>query len=56
MEFDWSNSARSSLDGLFERISKIGSDVIILDGANLLANLGKLFRIWFVKVIRQLLV
>ena len=50
VEFDWSNSAKSSLDGLFERISKIGSDVIILDGANLLANLGKLFRIWFVKV------
>ena len=50
MEFDWSNSAKSSLDGLFERISKIGSDVIILDGANLLANLGKFFRIWFVKV------
>lgn len=39
VEFDWSNSAKSSLDGLFERISKIGSDVIILDGANLLANL-----------------
>ena len=49
MEFDWSNSAKSSLDGLFERISKIGSDVIILDGANLLANLGKLFRIWLLK-------
>ena len=43
VEFDWSNSAKSSLDGLFERISKIGTDVIILDGVNLLANLGKLF-------------
>jgi len=39
VEFDWSNSAKSSLDGLFERISKIGTDVIILDGVNLLANL-----------------
>ena len=42
VEFDWSNSTKSSLDGLFERISNVGSDVIILDGLNLLANLGKL--------------
>ena len=42
VEFDWSNLTKSSLDGLYERISKIESDVIILDGVNLLANLGKL--------------
>ena len=47
VEFDWSNSTKSSLDGLFERISNVGSDVIILDGLNLLANLGKLLQTAF---------
>ena len=46
VEFDWSNSTKSSLDGLFERISNVGSDVIILDGLNLLANLGKLSQLF----------
>ena len=42
VEFDWSNSTKSALDGLFDKISNVQSDVIILDGVNLLANLGKL--------------